>query len=77
VQMALAPKLGRDVAHSLVGAACKRALAEHRHLRDVLGDDPKVGAVLDAAALARLFEPTFYLGSADAFIERVLARRSR
>ncbi|HEY1460664.1 MAG TPA: 3-carboxy-cis,cis-muconate cycloisomerase [Casimicrobiaceae bacterium] len=77
VQMALAPKLGRDVAHSLVGAACKRALAEHRHLRDVLGDDPKVGAVLDPAALARLFDPTSYLGSADAFIERVLARRSR
>ena len=77
VQMALAPKLGRDVAHSLVGAACKRALAEHRHLRDVLGDDPKVGAVLDAAALARLFEPTSYLGSADAFIERVLGRHSR
>jgi 3-carboxy-cis,cis-muconate cycloisomerase len=77
VQMALAPKLGRDVAHSLVGAACKRALADRRHLRDVLRDDPKLGAVLDDAALARLFEPTSYLGSADAFIERVLARHSR
>ncbi len=73
VQMALAPELGRDVAHSLVGAACKRAVADRRHLRDVLLDEPKVRAVLDAAALARLFEPLSYLGSADAFIERVLS----
>ena len=73
VQMALAPALGRDVAHSLVGAACKRAAADRRHLRDVLRDEPKVRAVLDDAALARLFDPLSYLGSADAFIERVLS----
>ncbi len=77
IQMALAPALGRDVAHSLVGAACKRAVADRRHLRDVLLDEPKVRAVLDAAALARLFEPLSYLGSADAFIERVLSHQSK
>ncbi len=76
VQMALAPALGRDVAHSLVGAACKRAAASKRHLRDELGDDAKVRAVLDAGALARLFEPLSYLGSADTFIDRVLTRHS-
>ncbi|MEP6941622.1 MAG: 3-carboxy-cis,cis-muconate cycloisomerase [Betaproteobacteria bacterium] len=76
VQMALAPSLGRDVAHSLVGAACKRATADKRPLRDVVGDDPKVRAVLDAGALARLLDPLSYLGSADAFIDRVLARHS-
>ncbi len=74
IQMALAPSLGRDVAHSLVGAACKRAAAERRHLRDVLRDEPKVRAVLDEDALARLFDPLSYLGSANAFIERVLSR---
>ena len=74
IQMAVAPALGRDVAHSLVGAACKRAVAERRHLRDVLRDEPQVRAVLDDAALARLFDPLSYLGSADAFIERVLSR---
>jgi 3-carboxy-cis,cis-muconate cycloisomerase len=73
IQMALAPALGRDVAHALVGAACKRAAADRLHLRDVLLEEPEVRAVLDAAALARLFEPLSYLGSADAFIERVLA----
>jgi 3-carboxy-cis,cis-muconate cycloisomerase len=74
-QMALAPALGRDVAHSLVGAACKRAAAERRHLRDTLRDEPRVRDVLDDAALTRLFEPQSYFGSTDAFIERVLSRR--
>lgn len=73
VQMALAPALGRDVAHSLVAAACKRAVADRRHLREVLLDESKVRAVLDEATLKQLFEPLSYLGSADAFIERVLA----
>ena len=74
-QMALAPALGRDVAHALVGAACQRAADERRHLREVLRDDSQVRSVLDDAALANLFEPESYLGATDAFIERVLARR--
>ena len=76
VQMALAPALGKDVAHSLVAAAAKRAAHEHRHLRDVLGEEPRVTAVLDGAALARLFEPQTYLGATDAFIDRALARHA-
>lgn len=75
VQMALAPALGRDVAHEIVAAASKRASIERRHLRDVLADEPRVTAVLDGDALARLFDPRSYLGSCDAFIDRALARR--
>jgi len=74
-QMALAPALGRDVAHDLVANASRRAAAERRHLRDVLGEDARVTAILDRDALARLFEPQSYLGVANAFIERALARR--
>jgi 3-carboxy-cis,cis-muconate cycloisomerase len=76
VQMALAPALGRGAAHELVADASKRALAERRHLRDVLADDPRVRNVLDAEALASLFVPSSYLGSTDAFIDRALAGRS-
>ena len=76
VQMALAPSLGRDAAHKLVADASKRALDAHRHLRDVLSEDPKVRKVLDADALASLFVPSSYLGSADAFIDRALAGRA-
>ena len=74
-QMALAPALGRDVAHELVAAASRRALKERRHLRDVLAEEPRVTAVIDRNALAQLFEPASYLGSTDAFIDRALARR--
>jgi 3-carboxy-cis,cis-muconate cycloisomerase len=74
VQMSLAPALGRDVAHQLVARACKQALEQHRHLREVLDEDPQVGKVLDRTALHALFEPAAYLGATDIFIDRVLAR---
>jgi 3-carboxy-cis,cis-muconate cycloisomerase len=74
VQMALAPALGRDVAHGLVARACKQALVEDKHLRDVLAGDVQVGTVLDKAALHALFEPAAYLGATDIFIDRVLER---
>ena len=75
VQTALAPAVGRDAAHLLVAGACRRAVAEGRHLRDILESEAVVARHLDAQALARLFDPHGYLGSAHAFIERVLAHR--
>ena len=57
VQMALAPSIGRGTAHSLVASACRRASAEHAHLREILAQEPDVTRVLDAQALAQLFDP--------------------
>jgi 3-carboxy-cis,cis-muconate cycloisomerase len=74
-QMALAPKLGRDVAHQLVADICRRAAAEGRHVREALAESPQVKGVLDAPALARLFDPELYLGSNDAYIDKVLESR--
>jgi 3-carboxy-cis,cis-muconate cycloisomerase len=74
VQMALAPALGRDAAHSLVASACRRAVAERRHLRDILADEPRVTAVLDGEAVALLFDPVRYLGESGAYIARALVR---
>lgn len=74
VQMALAPALGRDAAHSLLASACRRAVAERRHLRDILADEPRVTAVLDGETVARLFDPMRYLGESDAYISRALVR---
>ena len=71
--MALAPKLGRDVAHQLVGDASKRATRDGRHLKDLLSEDARVRAVVDDSALARLFDPVNYLGSTGVFIDRALA----
>ncbi|HUN51657.1 MAG TPA: 3-carboxy-cis,cis-muconate cycloisomerase [Candidatus Sulfotelmatobacter sp.] len=75
VTMALGARLGRQAAHQRIEAACRRAVAEGRHLRDILAADPVVSAELPGAALDRLFDPLNYLGSADAFVERVLAAR--
>lgn len=75
VTMALAPKLGRLAAHERVEAACKRAVAEGRHLRDVLAEDDAVAAELGADGLDRVLDPRHYLGSAAALIERALAAR--
>ncbi len=72
-QMALAPALGRDVAHRLVADACRRAVAENRHVRAVLAEMPEVRDVLDDAALARVFDPRHYLGSSDTYIDRVVS----
>ena len=74
VQMALAPSMGRDVAHTLVAGACKRVNSEGRHLREILADDPRVMDILDTSALSALFDPERYLGSGDIFIDRVLNR---
>jgi 3-carboxy-cis,cis-muconate cycloisomerase len=77
VTMALAPKLGRLAAHERVEAACRRAVAEGRHLRDVLAADGAIAAELGADGLDRALDPRHYLGSAAALIERALAARRR
>jgi 3-carboxy-cis,cis-muconate cycloisomerase len=73
VTFALAEKLGKSDAHHLVEAATKRAVAEKKHLRDVLAADPKVSAQLSAAAVAKLFEPMDYQGVSQTLIDRLLA----
>jgi 3-carboxy-cis,cis-muconate cycloisomerase len=73
VMMGLAPKLGRGEAHHVVKHACDAALAEGIPLAAALGREASVTAVLDADAIERLVDPAAYLGSTDAFIDRVLA----
>jgi 3-carboxy-cis,cis-muconate cycloisomerase len=73
VTMALAVRMGKSDAHHLVEAASKRALAENKHLRDVLTRDPKITAELAADQIAKLFEPMAYQGASQALIDRLLA----
>src|SRR4030081_2951535 len=73
VTMALAEKIGKSEAHHLVEAASKKAIAEKKHLRDVLTKDPDVTAHLSANKLAKLFEPMAYQGASQALIDRLLA----
>ncbi|MBM5460095.1 3-carboxy-cis,cis-muconate cycloisomerase [Pseudomonas sp. P66] len=77
VSIVLAQRLGRDTAHHLLETCCKRAVAEQRHLRAVLGDDPQVSAELGADELDRLLDPAHYLGQARTWVERTLAEHHR
>ncbi|MGB6082238.1 MAG: 3-carboxy-cis,cis-muconate cycloisomerase [Xanthobacteraceae bacterium] len=73
VTMALAEKLGKADAHHLIEDASRKAVASKRHLRDVLADDKRVIAHLDATRLTKLFDPLAYQGTSQALIDRLLA----
>ena len=76
VSAALAPKLGRATAQGLIEAACLRAAAQRRPLREVLARDEVVSRHLDGAELDRLLDPVNYLGLAQQLAARVLTART-
>ncbi|WP_447796304.1 3-carboxy-cis,cis-muconate cycloisomerase [Pseudomonas moraviensis] len=76
VSIVLAQRVGRDTAHHLLEQCCKRAVAEQRHLRAVLGDEPQVTAELSGAELDDLLNPAHYLGQAQVWVERAVAEHN-
>jgi 3-carboxy-cis,cis-muconate cycloisomerase len=68
VSFSLSKTMSRKVAKTLVTAACRTALAENRHLVDVVRG--QTDAPIDWAALR---DEAAHFGSAQAFIDRVLA----
>ncbi len=73
VTFALAEKIGKSDAHHLIEAASKKAVADNKHLRDVLTADPQSHRTSRAEKLAKLFEPMAYQGASQALIDRLLA----
>ncbi|MGH2411705.1 MAG: lyase family protein, partial [Chloroflexota bacterium] len=71
--MALAKQVDKSTARRLVEEAILRARQSGRGLRDELGDDPQVTALLSASDLDRVFDPLNYLGCAEPFVARALA----
>jgi 3-carboxy-cis,cis-muconate cycloisomerase len=76
VMMGLAPHLGRGEAHHVVKHACDLALAERIPLAEALARDPTVTNKLSRADIERLTDPGRYLGSTQAFIDRVLKQEA-
>jgi len=72
LMMALAPRLGRDQAYRLVQRASDRAAADGTPLSEVAASDEQIRGVLSPQEIARVFDPSAYMGSADRFIERAL-----
>lgn len=73
--MALAPHTGRNTAHDIVYAACRRAADKGGKLLPELLAEPKVTAHFDAAALERILDPANYLGVAGRMVDRLLIGR--
>lgn len=72
VTAALAPHVGRLVAHDLVTEACAEAVAAPRPLAEVLAARPAITAWLSPLEINVLLDPSDYLGSTQLFIDRAL-----
>ncbi|MGB2625986.1 MAG: 3-carboxy-cis,cis-muconate cycloisomerase [Candidatus Acidiferrum sp.] len=73
VTFALAKHIGKSRAHDLVETACKKAIAEKRHLRSLLEEDSSVISHIPRVELNTFFDATNYLGSSELFIDNVLS----
>ncbi|MBS7458129.1 class-II fumarase/aspartase family protein [Coralloluteibacterium stylophorae] len=74
VMMALAPLTGRQAAHDLVYAGCRRAVESGQSLFEALSKMQEVAVPLGLERLRALTDPAHYLGSAPAMVDRMLAR---
>ncbi len=74
VSLALAPSLGRARAHGLVAEAVAEVARSTggASFADVLMSRPEIASSLDEEAIVKLLDPTTYLGSAGAFVDRAL-----
>jgi 3-carboxy-cis,cis-muconate cycloisomerase len=75
VVMMLNGKLDRDAAHGLLEQAARKSLGENRNLAAVLAEMPEITKHLDPEMLKRLETPEEYLGSAEAFRQRLLSSK--
>src|ERR1700678_1275849 len=73
IMRALGPKMGRGKAHERLAAISIAVSQGKGRLIDLLSNDPEVAQILDRGAIARLIDPTNYLGNSGAMVDRVLA----
>jgi len=71
VSLALAPKMGKMQAHELVEKACKTAIQQQKHLKEVL-----IEWALELPDLDALFNPENSIGFSLELIDEVLAQTS-
>jgi 3-carboxy-cis,cis-muconate cycloisomerase len=74
VTTALIPTIGRAAAEPAVARACNRAIEKHASLAASLRDDSELRPLLSDTEIERITDPAAYLGSAGAFVDRVVAR---
>jgi 3-carboxy-cis,cis-muconate cycloisomerase len=73
VTTVVADRLGHLEAHKLVAAAARRAADGGNAFRDELLAEPVLRERLSAEQIDAALDPTYYLGSTEAFIDRALS----
>lgn len=74
VMMGLAPKVGRGVAHDLVGNASASAIDNGTTLKEAVLNTESIMEHLSEAEVDELLNPLNYTGVASEMIDRVLAK---
>jgi 3-carboxy-cis,cis-muconate cycloisomerase len=77
VSMRLGEAIGRPAAHRILEAASAKALQRNVDLLVILREDPNVTQHLSPEELEHALNPAHYLGSANLFIDQVLAHAAR
>jgi 3-carboxy-cis,cis-muconate cycloisomerase len=67
VSLALAPKMGKTQAHELIEKACKQAIAQQKHLKEILAE-----MSVDLPNLDELFMPSNSIGNSLDIIDEIL-----
>jgi len=70
--VALSVQLGRTEAQQLVKSVSERALRDGITLQRAAVEDPRISDILSHDDIGKALNPSRYLGSSDAFIERAL-----
>lgn len=74
IATALVPRIGRAAAEAAVARACNQSIAEGVPLATILRDDHELRPHLTDAEIDRVTNPSLYVGSAGAFVDRVVTR---
>jgi 3-carboxy-cis,cis-muconate cycloisomerase len=77
VSFALAEKIGKADAHSIVQELSRRATKEKRSLKDMVLSDSRVRSQFSSTEIEKLFIPLTYQGSAQTFIDRLVMAAQR
>jgi len=77
VMMALAPKMGRSIAHDKLSKICIAVSEGKGRLIDLLSNDPDINKIFDRKAIERLLDPANYLGNSQVMVDNVVANKLR
>lgn len=75
VMMALAPHIGRQVAHDIVYECCRESLKNKVTFIDALLSEKAISNVFNKKELEKVIDPSNYLGAGPAMAQRLLNNR--